>query len=135
VSKIETLIGQLKSLGPQDFADLVAQLRQVRVAEAPTLTLEERQARWKQLAGSLTVSEGDLCSGHGSDRATDCVFLLEIRRNLEIQNAIIPENDLWIAASAKEHDLPLLTSDDHFKRVAGIPVLDPIQFEVDPRLL
>src|SRR5437879_2783540 len=57
-------------------------------------------------------------------------FYVEVRRNLELVNAIIPENDLWIAATAKEHELPLLTSDDHFRRVPGITVLDPGDFEI-----
>jgi len=61
-------------------------------------------------------------------------FYIEIRRNLELVNAIIPENDLWIAATAKEHDLPLLTGDDHFRRVSGITLLDPGDFEVDPQV-
>jgi tRNA(fMet)-specific endonuclease VapC len=36
----------------------------------------------------------------------------------------IPENDLWIAATALEHGLPLATRDEHFKRVPGLAVLD-----------
>lgn len=59
---------------------------------------------------------------------------IEIRRNLELINAIIPDNDLWIAAAAREHDLPLLTNDMHFRRVAGITVLDPIDFEPSPQI-
>src|SRR6266850_7999660 len=61
-------------------------------------------------------------------------FYIEVRRNLELVNSIIPENDLWIAATAKEHDLPLLTSDEHFGRIAGISVLNPTDFEIDPRV-
>ena len=36
----------------------------------------------------------------------------------------IPENDLWIAAVAMEHDWPLATRDDHFNRVTGLLVRD-----------
>lgn len=36
----------------------------------------------------------------------------------------IPENDLWIAAHALEHGLPLATRDAHFSRVPGLSVLD-----------
>jgi len=61
-------------------------------------------------------------------------FYIEVRRDLELVNSIIPENDLWIAATAKEHDLPLLTSDEHFGRIAGISVLNPTDFEIDPRV-
>ena len=35
----------------------------------------------------------------------------------------IPENDIWIAAIAKEHRLPLVTRDDHFAKVTGLTVL------------
>jgi len=61
-------------------------------------------------------------------------FYIEVRRDLELVNAIIPENDLWIAATAKEHSLPLLTSDEHFRRVPGITLLDPGDFEIDLRV-
>ena len=36
----------------------------------------------------------------------------------------IPENDLWIAAIALEHGLPVATRDDHFNRVPGLTVPD-----------
>jgi len=36
----------------------------------------------------------------------------------------IPENDIWIAACALEHGLPLATRDAHFARVPGLTVLD-----------
>jgi tRNA(fMet)-specific endonuclease VapC len=34
----------------------------------------------------------------------------------------IPVNDAWIAASAMQHGLPILTSDAHFKRIPQIMV-------------
>lgn len=34
----------------------------------------------------------------------------------------IPTNDLWIAAGAFEHGVPLLTRDDHFHHVDGLLV-------------
>jgi tRNA(fMet)-specific endonuclease VapC len=35
----------------------------------------------------------------------------------------IPENDIWIAAAAIQHQLPLFTNDGHFREVEGL-VLD-----------
>jgi tRNA(fMet)-specific endonuclease VapC len=32
----------------------------------------------------------------------------------------IPDNDLWIAATARQHDLPLATRDAHFAHVPGL---------------
>lgn len=32
----------------------------------------------------------------------------------------IPTNDLWIAAAAIQHDLPLFTRDKHFKEIDGL---------------
>lgn len=36
----------------------------------------------------------------------------------------IPENDIWIAATALEHGLPLVTRDAHFAHVPGLTVLN-----------
>jgi predicted nucleic acid-binding protein len=35
----------------------------------------------------------------------------------------IPQNDIWIAAIAKQAGLPLATGDKHFSEVDGLPVL------------
>ncbi len=32
----------------------------------------------------------------------------------------IPTNDIWIAATAFQHGLPLYTSDKHFQKIAGL---------------
>lgn len=34
----------------------------------------------------------------------------------------VPDNDLWIAALALEHDLLLITRDRHFKRIPQLPL-------------
>lgn len=59
------------------------------------------------------------------------VVVLEVRRSTAEQNAHlrlalrtrgrpIPENDLWIAATSIEHDLPLATRDRHFAEVPNL---------------
>ena len=45
-----------------------------------------------------------------------------IRDYLRQQGTPLPVNDLWIAASAAQHGLRLLTLDDHFKRVPQVLV-------------
>ena len=47
----------------------------------------------------------------------------EIFAQLRREDTPIPTNDLWIAALAVQHDLPLLTSDRHFLRVPQLLLL------------
>ena len=47
-----------------------------------------------------------------------------IKVALKAAGTPIPENDLWIAAVALEHGLPLATRDVHFARVPGLNVFD-----------
>ena len=46
----------------------------------------------------------------------------EIKNELRQKGRPIPENDIWIAAIAKETKLPIFTRDKHFREVAGIQV-------------
>jgi predicted nucleic acid-binding protein len=48
----------------------------------------------------------------------------EIKATLEGQGIILPENDLWIAATALVHQATLVTNDHHFATVPGLAVED-----------
>jgi tRNA(fMet)-specific endonuclease VapC len=39
---------------------------------------------------------------------------------LRVKGRPIPENDIWIAATAVQHDLPLAMRDPHFEQVEGL---------------
>jgi len=45
-----------------------------------------------------------------------------IYRDLRQKGRMIPTNDLWIAATARQHDLVLVSYDQHFDDVSGLPV-------------
>ncbi len=47
-----------------------------------------------------------------------------IRQLLRAKGRPIPENDVWIAAVAFQHNLTLLTRDTHFNEVENLPVRD-----------
>jgi tRNA(fMet)-specific endonuclease VapC len=44
----------------------------------------------------------------------------DIRHDLRLAGQPIPENDLWIAALARQHGLALLSNDAHFDHVSGL---------------
>lgn len=47
-------------------------------------------------------------------------YYAEIRQSLRKKGMPIPVNDLWIAALAQEHDLPIASRDTHFDNVTQI---------------
>lgn len=47
----------------------------------------------------------------------------EIINQLRTQGTPIPNNDVWIAAVAKQHNLPVLARDKHFKRIIDIKLI------------
>jgi tRNA(fMet)-specific endonuclease VapC len=47
----------------------------------------------------------------------------EIRSELKANGRPIPSNDMWIAALAREHTLPLVSRDHHFDAVSGLQLL------------
>jgi tRNA(fMet)-specific endonuclease VapC len=46
----------------------------------------------------------------------------EIKNTLWIKGHPIPENDIWIAAIARQHDLTLTTRDTHFSEIENLKV-------------
>lgn len=53
------------------------------------------------------------------DRQTARLYA-EVRHELKTGGRPIPENDIWIAALARQHRLPVLSRDAHFDAVAGV---------------
>ena len=45
-----------------------------------------------------------------------------IKNHLRTKGHPIPENDIWIAATARQHQLTLVTRDGHFQAVEGLVV-------------
>lgn len=44
----------------------------------------------------------------------------QLKARLMTAGQMIPDNDLWIAALAKQHDLMLVSRDQHFSHVTGL---------------
>jgi tRNA(fMet)-specific endonuclease VapC len=44
----------------------------------------------------------------------------QVRHRLKLKGRPIPDNDIWIAATALQYDLILLTRDAHFNEVEGL---------------
>jgi tRNA(fMet)-specific endonuclease VapC len=51
----------------------------------------------------------------------------EVKNSLREKGRPIPENDIWIAAIALQHDLILLTSDAHFSEVENLRLEDKLR--------
>jgi tRNA(fMet)-specific endonuclease VapC len=64
-----------------------------------------------------------LCAVLGVDQHTADNYGL-ISAELGRLGKLIPQNDLWIAAIAMQHDLPLATRDQHFSSVPGLTLLN-----------
>jgi tRNA(fMet)-specific endonuclease VapC len=47
----------------------------------------------------------------------------QVKAELARLGTPIPDNDLWIAAVARQHNLPLATRDAHFTQVPGLKTL------------
>lgn len=47
----------------------------------------------------------------------------EIKNNLRLKGRPLPENDIWIAAIALQHDLILVTRDAHFQEVENLQIV------------
>jgi len=56
--------------------------------------------------------------------AATAVTYAELRHELKALGKAIPENDIWIAALARQHRLPVLSRDQHFSFVPKLQHLD-----------
>jgi tRNA(fMet)-specific endonuclease VapC len=66
---------------------------------------------------------GRVCAILGIDART-AGYYGQINSDLGRVGTLIPQNDIWIAAIALQHSLPLATRDQHFSFVPGLTLLD-----------
>lgn len=52
--------------------------------------------------------------------STTAQFFVEIKISLFTKGRPIPENDIWIAASALQYGLPVFTTDTHFDEIENL---------------
>jgi tRNA(fMet)-specific endonuclease VapC len=75
---------------------------------------QARMAEAEEFASNRTVLRCDLETArhYGAIKGT-----------LQVRGRPIPDNDLWIAALAQQHDLTVATRDAHFREVDALPLL------------
>jgi predicted nucleic acid-binding protein len=69
------------------------------------------EARLKSLLADFPVLAVD---------STTASHYAAIRRELKTAGTPIPWHDIWIAAQARQHRLPILSRDTHFDEVQGV---------------
>jgi tRNA(fMet)-specific endonuclease VapC len=50
------------------------------------------------------------------------VYYGQIRASLRKRGRPIPDNDIWIAATAQHHQLTVVSRDPHFKEIEHLPL-------------
>jgi len=87
----------------------------LRSANTVTEYVNRERAKYEQWLAQFTPTYLVL----GVDETTAERYA-EIREELRRKGRPIPANDLWIAALARQHALPLLSRDQHFDSVPGL---------------
>ncbi len=76
--------------------------------------IKENRARIDDYAGNNVVLGCDIGTAYHYG---------EIKHALQRKGRPIPENDVWIAAVALQHDLTLISRDTHFKEIDDLKVM------------
>ena len=87
---------------------VIGELRYGALAAA---RVEQNLARLDEFAQAVTVLPCD---------AKSAVFYSRVKFDLRKKGRPIPENDVWIAAIARQHELSLISRDAHFQEVDGL---------------
>jgi len=73
--------------------------------------VQENLAKIEELAAHIDVINADIGTAREYGR---------IKNELHLKGRPIPANDIWLAASARQHNLSLASSDKHFTFVDGL---------------
>jgi len=88
-------------------------LGELRYGAEASARVESNLARLDEFAKALIVLPCDTKTAAAYGR---------VKFDLRKKGRPIPENDVWIAAVARQHGLTLLTRDGHFREIEGLEV-------------
>src|SRR5271165_4732308 len=84
---------------------------ELRYGALASSRVEQNLARLDEFAKAITVLPCD----------TKCaMFYAAVKFELRKKGRRIPENDVWIAAIARQHKLALISRDTHFQEIDGL---------------
>lgn len=86
-------------------------LGELRYGAQASARVDSNLARLDEFARALRVLPCDTVTAR---------FYAEVKFDLRKKGRPIPENDVWIAAIARQHNLALLTRDTHFQEIDGL---------------
>lgn len=106
--------------------ELLAVLRNRIELAAPVVVLGEylfgiRQSRLQARYENWLDANLDLFDILATERET-ATHYADIRRELKAAGHPIPSNDIWIAALARQHGLPIVSRDRHFRAIGGLHI-------------
>lgn len=107
----EATIGQRLETGPEIFLSSVV-FGELYFGAVKSNRPEANMGQVEEFARACTLVGND----DGTGRSYGA-----LKYDLRRRGRPIPENDIWIAACALQHDLTLVTRDRHFKYVEGLP--------------
>ena len=104
--------------------EIMAALRSAERLVVPSVVLGEyyfgiRQSRYRSRYEEWIARYLPLTEIAAVTSATADVYA-DIRVRLRRSGTPIPPNDVWIAALARQHDLPVLSNDRHLDTVDGV---------------
>ena len=108
-------------VGDQALADLLAGVSRHHL---PTIVAGEYhygllRSRRREVLSALLEALAEVSVVLPIDLATATHYGV-IREELRARGTPIPENDVWIAALARQHMLPVVSRDGHFDLVSGL---------------
>jgi predicted nucleic acid-binding protein len=105
-----------------------AQFAEARRVAIPVIVLGEFRfgighSRSKQRYERWLEELASVCDVFVVDEET-AIRYAEIRTELKQAGTPIPSNDMWIAAIARQHAVPILSRDRHFDLIKGLRRID-----------
>jgi tRNA(fMet)-specific endonuclease VapC len=118
------VVDHLRSKSPS----LIERFKETATLYLPVIALGELlYGAYKSALPSKSLGQiedfGRLCAVLGIDAQTS-VYYGQLNSDLGRLGKLIPQNDIWIAAIALQHSLPLATRDQHFSFVPGLTLLE-----------